>query len=1530
MSGFRKLADTFAFEGNSGPRRKASTSGSAASAARREGVDRMIDQLRDVGRSLRSAERVPPELMSLYRQVSRAAYSFRAEEGIFLAAAIAAEPILRAILNDQGSTAAARDGALTATEGAALSLAGQAALPQAIVQTIATGMAPIAPLAGLTPALAEMRDVLLSSAGHLAGMIRPDHDGSATSPATPVSHGGGARSITPVTTTVNALQDMPTHADGGDGATPSSNQPGGDPLPVAGTQPDVALPPPPASDGSNGPVPNPDPAPEPGAVTTPDITPAPLSSDPVAPDITPAPPVITDPRASMGARLSLNEGRGPSGANHLDSVSQRMLSVTDGTLQQVRLSVSAEGARSGLTALDGSDLLLHSVSGQVVEGRLADGTVVFTIRSADDGTLSVELDAPILHGASGSGTDAALTLARNVLSLSATLRGGDGTTHQQSFDLGPMIEIRDDAPGHRTNPGGPELGAGADGGEFRLLDTGAPSGFTYRLDANGDLTVLQRQGGQDVAVRKISLVADQWQVTTLAPVHFAANQGLQDIDLPIRYCLTDGDGDRVEESFSLHFSDSQPDITLRTISLTERFGTQTVQSATAFTANDGVAGAAWDATMTAPAGFRYVPDTGNGIAPPGTTLRIEQSQNGNWVTVMTLTLDPATGTVNATQNARLLEDGSNGGHTLFGLDFTVTDRDGDTASGHVDLDVTRLGVTFRPVDFRVTETGNIGRMDDAAFSWTRGLQSGSWLTTGAPAGFTYVLDAGDVTDRTLLVKQNGQTVATLVLDLATGRVTLDHAGSLMHATGNGLNDQGFTLTYRLYDANGTFADSSVNLTFRDSVPVLSSVTENMTDSTAQTIGGALFSAADGVASARWSTANAPAGVTYVLDPADASGRTLLIQQGGVTRMTATLDPATGRFSIVQSRALDHGGLASLGLDLGFDVTDRDGDRTSGTLRLNVADTRALLQSSPATFNEGLSAQTLQVGQIVSDDGVRSLVWSTQGAPAGFTYTVSGNQLLVKQMQGTTQVTVMTFTHDPATGRITATTNAPIDHATNGTSEVFTVNYTVTDGDGSTTNATVQATVNDGAPGAPTLTFAPTSLTDGQTYNGTWASQRTGDRIVSLEISYGGQTRTVDLSNSADFTDFTVDGIRFIFRANGTFTLSSNVTRDILMNLDVGLRDADGDITVTRLTRPVDFVNIAPTGTSNTIFLPGRNNYTVQLADLGFRDTDGNSLNYITLTANVTNSGKLMLNGVQAAIGTQITLQDILTGKLVLVMPASATVGSRFNATFTVTDDGGTLHGGRDTSVDFDVAFAISNSVTVTGTSGDDTYVGNIPVDNYNGGTGNDTIRGGGGNDILSGGIGNDTIYGDDGNDTIHGDDDDDMIYGGIGDDTLYGDEGNDTIYGEDGGDSLYGGGGNDVLYGGIGDDWLRGGDGDDIMYGGTGYNVYLGGAGADTIVLDASKLTAGARFDWITAYSFSDGDVLDLTQLFTALPSVTDIEAARWVRAAYYVNGLTGLQVAPTPGGTFTNVIVLNLQPADEEIRVKWKDTLGNFHYDTV
>jgi Ca2+-binding RTX toxin-like protein len=267
---------------------------------------------------------------------------------------------------------------------------------------------------------------------------------------------------------------------------------------------------------------------------------------------------------------------------------------------------------------------------------------------------------------------------------------------------------------------------------------------------------------------------------------------------------------------------------------------------------------------------------------------------------------------------------------------------------------------------------------------------------------------------------------------------------------------------------------------------------------------------------------------------------------------------------------------------------------------------------------------------------------------------------------------------------------------------------------------------------------------------------------------------------------------------------------------------------------------------------------------------------------------------------------------------------------------------------------MADSVTITGTAGDDKLTINATHDTViNAGAGNDLLYGGGvGHNTLVGGLGDDTYYvksdldtvveqAGGGNDTVSSTVDftlpdnvetlkftgttgnygtgnalDNKIVGGVGDDHLYGLAGNDNIVGNGGNDYLSGGdgsdtlssavgsaalsldtlsgdAGNDSLTGGVGNDSLVGGDGNDTLTGGGGNDTMTGGSGADMFYFRAGDLgPASGPSDVITDFSTADGDKINLNAIDAkSATTVNDVFTFIGNQAFHHVAGELRFQV---------------------------------------
>ncbi|MEH1821952.1 MAG: cadherin-like domain-containing protein [Nostoc sp.] len=422
-------------------------------------------------------------------------------------------------------------------------------------------------------------------------------------------------------------------------------------------------------------------------------------------------------------------------------------------------------------------------------------------------------------------------------------------------------------------------------------------------------------------------------------------------------------------------------------------------------------------------------------------------------------------------------------------------------------------------------------------------------------------------------------------------------------------------------------------------------------------------------------------------------------------------------------------------------------------------------------------------------------------------------------------------------------------------------YTISDGHGGTSTATVNLTINQITP--------PINGTSG-------ADNLTG--TVNMDIISGLQGNDT-LQGLGD--NDTLNG------GDGNDLLDGGTGDDSLIGgkgNDTYVVDSLGDTIVESANAGTDLVK------SSVSWVLGNNLENLTLTGSGAINGTGNSLNNILIGNTGANSlsGEAGNDNLFGDSGNDTLLggagNDTLDGGL----GADSLVGGLGNDTYIVDNLNDTiieaLNAGKDlvkSSVTFVLADNVEN-LTLTGTAAingtgnnlDNILIGNTGAnflsggdgnDSLIGGAGNDTLLGGSGNDTLDGGLGSDSFNGGDGNDTYIVDNANDVItespnagtdlvkssvtfvladnlenltltgtaaINGTGnslDNILIGNTGANFLSGGDGKDSLIGGTGNDTLLGGAGDDTLDGGAGIDSLIGGDGNDIYTVDSLNDTI-----------------------------------------------------------------------------------------------------
>ncbi|MFQ2383965.1 T1SS-143 repeat domain-containing protein [Aeromonas dhakensis] len=337
--------------------------------------------------------------------------------------------------------------------------------------------------------------------------------------------------------------------------------------------------------------------------------------------------------------------------------------------------------------------------------------------------------------------------------------------------------------------------------------------------------------------------------------------------------VTDADGDRASAAVDLgansvfRFEDDGPSVTINAVA--DGGITLTTQDAQTIGAASDTATGSFAAAFLAAAVPNYGADGPGTTTVSGYSLSVTDSNSGLTSNGLAIILTKvgndivgsttdgevfrisvaSNGTVTLTQSAELDHlpedvDNSNdnnlisldSGKVLLSATVTVVDGDNDTATGTVSSD---LGGNINFEDDVPSVINNLTvQLDDDALAngipdgpndddnavntngilahfGADGAGSMQWLTTGAPAGFTYETDPTGA----LLVKQDVITVLTVTLNSATGAYSVTQNAPIQHANAEQENNQVFTLNYQVIDGDGDTASGTLAINVDDDSPV---------------------------------------------------------------------------------------------------------------------------------------------------------------------------------------------------------------------------------------------------------------------------------------------------------------------------------------------------------------------------------------------------------------------------------------------------------------------------------------------------------------------------------------------------------------------------------------------------------------------------------------------------------------------------------------------------------------------------------------
>ncbi|MFL6745950.1 MAG: DUF5801 repeats-in-toxin domain-containing protein [Sphingomicrobium sp.] len=320
--------------------------------------------------------------------------------------------------------------------------------------------------------------------------------------------------------------------------------------------------------------------------------------------------------------------------------------------------------------------------------------------------------------------------------------------------------------------------------------------------------------------------------------------GVNDV---FNYTLTDGDGDTSSTTLTISIADATPQTGQNPTVLLDddalpggNPGTPAVgDDVDSLNANGNLAGSGGDGPITfnvqltgAPAGFSYV-SGGAGV--------VLVQQNGH--TVLTVTVNPATGAYTVVQNAPIDHAAGNlENNQPFTINYTVTDVDNDSASGtlliNVDDDTPVVGFADRGTPNLTVDETDLGTNASASFASNFNVSFGAdgpaaansltyTLGVSAPGADSGLIDVA--TGQHVLLSVNGSGVVegrtavggllvfTVSVD-GSGNVTLDQIRAVAHPDTASPDDSVslgaanlVTLTASATDHDGDSASRSLNI-----------------------------------------------------------------------------------------------------------------------------------------------------------------------------------------------------------------------------------------------------------------------------------------------------------------------------------------------------------------------------------------------------------------------------------------------------------------------------------------------------------------------------------------------------------------------------------------------------------------------------------------------------------------------------------------------------------------------------------------------
>ncbi|CAM3014148.1 hemolysin-type calcium-binding repeat-containing protein [Ectopseudomonas mendocina] len=264
------------------------------------------------------------------------------------------------------------------------------------------------------------------------------------------------------------------------------------------------------------------------------------------------------------------------------------------------LSLEVQNADSGLSALDGSPIVLSVENGLVVgrvDGGIYNGQAAFAVAIGQDGSISIAQYLPLQHPDTAS-HDEALNLSGKLRAV-VTVTDGDGDVSVDSVGIGGVVRFEDDGPtatkvtatnvlddeglngginggpgdvsgAHTSTSGNLGYDAGADG--LKSIELSGPStlgseNVTSTWDPDTNTLTISSVRGDLMTVVLTDLASGAYTVNLLKPLMHTVDGTEDNITLNVGYKVTDGDGDTADGSLTVTINDDTPTLQVGALDL---------------------------------------------------------------------------------------------------------------------------------------------------------------------------------------------------------------------------------------------------------------------------------------------------------------------------------------------------------------------------------------------------------------------------------------------------------------------------------------------------------------------------------------------------------------------------------------------------------------------------------------------------------------------------------------------------------------------------------------------------------------------------------------------------------------------------------------------------------------------------------------------------------------------------------------------------------------------------------------------------